>query len=129
MRLLARLQDREVRRWLARVSAILLFVAVAGLVVRTIGESERTSTSVTQAKADITALLERQEVEIRADCDFKRKAALLPQFSRYPTKALVELSTAARRAYIEKGCAAAGFGPPPPTFTPRPSPSPARPDG
>lgn len=102
---------RIVAVWMLAV----LFV-VGAVLFRLAGEPQRTKASVDRNTADIRMVIAQQEKEIRGDCPFKRRAALLPELSPKPTVALVDLATAARQAYIVKGCAAAGFGPVPPKF-------------
>jgi hypothetical protein len=96
--------------------AVLLALVV---LIRDAGEADRTAAAVARAESRI-------ERQVRADCDFKRRVAELPRLSRHPTQAVIELAASARAAYVDKGCPAAGFGPPPPLFTPQPSPTPSR---
>lgn len=103
---------------LVAVSVLLLLFVVGVLSVRAINEPDRTQAAIDRNTAAIRRVLEQQEKEIRGDCPFKRQVAMLPSLTERRTDAVVSLASAARDAYIIKGCAAAGFGPVPPRFRP-----------
>ena len=111
----------EFRRWAARASMTVLALIVLALGVRVAGEQDRTRASIRQVAAEL-------ELEITSDCEFKRQVALLPAMNQRRgqdvTPALAGLAAAARKAYVEKRCERAGYGPVPAVFTPSPSPSP-----
>jgi hypothetical protein len=75
-------------------------------------------------------IADRLERGVRADCSFYLQIANLPSLTPRPNQVVVDLATAARSSYIEKGCEGtknpqAGGSPfpePPPTFTAVPSP-------
>jgi hypothetical protein len=114
---------RQIRRYAARVGVAALCLFVLFTLWRFAGESDRQTRRTERVAANL-------ETEIRADCEFKLRVAQLPTLTRYPSEAVVSLATAARTAYIRKGCAGSPdpdtgrvFPPAPPTYRAVPSPT------
>lgn len=122
-----------VRRYLARLSVVILVLVLIGLSAYSFGEAGRRDTAITAAvdheRARTDKLVTRLERQIRADCRSARNIAELPEIAqrmrRPVSPVLVKLAIDAREEYKIKQCPEAGFGPAPPVF----SASPASPPG
>jgi hypothetical protein len=107
----------KLRRYIARVSVALLCLFVLFALWRFATEADRQRARDRVQDQRIEKIVARLQLEITADCPFKLTVAELPSEARRAgqpiTPTLLRLAAGARKAYIEKGCKAAGYGAPP----------------